>query len=135
MYWPLGTPRIYAAANGFTHVSRQAPPADRLSPPDDAAEQIPGRPALLSPTLAAGHDAFGAPPTPVTPVTPATPLTPAIRSIEHDYHDEVLPLQSPGPLPAGILPKEPILALKVARSGHLFVVVTSTTMAIWQTKV
>ena len=135
MYWPLGTPRIYAAGNGFAHVSRQVAPTDRLPLPDEAIEEGHGRPALLSPTLAAGHESSGAPPTPITPVTPATPLTPAVKSVEHDYHDEALPLHSPGPVPAGIPPREPILALKVARSGHLFVAVTSTTMTIWQTKV
>ena len=31
--------------------------------------------------------------------------------------------------------KDPVLALRVARAGHLFAVITATSITVWQTKV
>lgn len=133
MYWPIGTPRIYAT-------SASCPPSyphlyshDGLPAPD----QRPTRASLLSPGPAAdGHDASSVPPTPITPVAP---FTPAIKSVEHDYYDDGQsePPSPPPPEPSrsNAPPREPILALRVARAGHLFAVITSTSMTIWQTKV
>lgn len=133
MYWPIETPRIYAT-------SASCPPSyphlysyDGLPAPD----QRPTRASLLSPGPAAdGHDASSVPPTPITPVAP---FTPAIKSVEHDYYDDGQsePPSPPPPEPSrsNAPPREPILALRVARAGHLFAVITSTSMTIWQTKV
>ncbi|KAK0612931.1 RIC1-domain-containing protein [Bombardia bombarda] len=135
MYWPVGTPRIYATTS--TH------PLASISDHDHAVvSQRHDRhnPPLLSPTSISGPSqnqdaALGAPPTPITPVTP---LTPGIQSVEHAlYHDDEddEPLEtSPGPAPPSRSLKEPILALRVARSGHIFAAITSTSMTIWQTK-
>ncbi|KAK3487296.1 RIC1-domain-containing protein [Neurospora crassa] len=132
MYWPIGTPRIYAT-------SASCPPSyphlyshDGLPAPD----QRPTRASLLSPgPTADGHDASSVPPTPITPVAP---FTPAIKSVEHDYYDDGQsePPSPPPPEPSrsNAPPREPILALRVARAGHLFAVITSTSMTIWQTK-
>jgi hypothetical protein len=68
-------------------------------------------------------------------VTPITPLTPGIKPVEHDYLDEHSPMHSPGIAPPPIPLQEPILALRVARAGHIFAVITATSMVIWQTKV
>ncbi|KAK0730606.1 RIC1-domain-containing protein [Lasiosphaeris hirsuta] len=108
MYWPLGTPRIYATSSSRLPPSRQVISHDGLSTSDSRGERGADRPSLLVPASTASQEVLG-PPTPITPITPATPLTPAVNS-------------------------EPILALRVARSGHLFAVITSTTMTIWQTK-
>ncbi len=64
MYWPIGTPRIYATAtttDNPTEISRLAVSHDGLQPPlsNHAAEE---RPHLLSPDSTLAHDAHGVPP-------------------------------------------------------------------------
>lgn len=141
MYWPVGTPRVYATNSdnqdtnfGFV-VSQdglQSPGVDGDRPPLTHGE-----------SSSSTHDAILGPPQPsplLTPATPTTPITPAIKSVEHAFNydgdAQGLP-QEPSPATSGNLAtllKEPILALRVARTGHLFAVITSTTMTIWQTK-
>lgn len=139
MYWPLGTPRIYATSS-----TRQPPPnrivSDDGLPPDNRPEQRLDRNSFLSPHSAVVPDAFGNTPAsssaaPLTPVTPITPLTPGIKPVEHDYLEESSPGNSPGLVPASIPVHEPVVALGVARPGHIFAVITATSMTIWQTKV
>ena len=143
MYWPIGTPRIYATIGGTPADTSPTLSHDGLPPPGPAAEpDLESRhTASLTPgaSLAAGtqQDALAPPPTPITPVTPSTP---AIRSVEHedeyDYLDGQTAAHPSGPVaPSRALLHEPILALRVARSGHIFAVITSTSVAIWQTKV
>lgn len=142
MYWPLGTPRIYATSSS---IRQQAPRPvvshDGLIPPDGGPEPRSNRNSLLSPGFAGPPDGTGtstAPPpssSPVTPVTPMTPLTPGIKSVEHGYPDDASPEHSPGPAPPRIPLHEPIVALRVARAGHIFAVITATSMTVWQTKV
>ncbi|KAK4456972.1 RIC1-domain-containing protein [Cladorrhinum samala] len=129
MYWPLGTPRIYATATGARPQGLERTIShDGLPTPSSSS--------LLSPGPSTSQDALGASPTlpPMTPVTPVTPLTPGINSVEYDYPEDRTPQQSPGPAPPGIPLHEPIIALRVARSGHIFAVITSTSMTVWQTK-
>ncbi|KAI1467434.1 RIC1-domain-containing protein [Daldinia caldariorum] len=139
MYWPIGTPRIYATTTS------QASAKTNFAISNDGVSSI-----------AADTDSFSSsePPPPVLleekdkslldnylpPLTPGlrTPATPAINSVEHDiYHDgshftsHQHPTGAAGnSIPAG----DPIMALKVSRTGHLFAVITATTMTIWQTK-
>lgn len=66
-------------------------------------------------------------------------MTPAVLSVEHDKPDGASPRWPPN-LQDGVgdpatRTKEPILALNVSRTGHIFVVATATTMTVWQTKV
>lgn len=140
MYWPLGTPRIYATSS-----SRQ-PPFPRIVSHDglyrpNAGEQKPETGSLLLPSSATVQDDLGTSPlvpggtTPLTPVTPVTPFTPGIKPIEHDYLEEKSPEYPSGSAHAGVPLHEPILALRVARPGHIFAVITATSMTIWQTKV
>ncbi|KAH8889534.1 RIC1-domain-containing protein [Thozetella sp. PMI_491] len=141
MYWPVGTPRIYATTSAAT--AGQPDPVrflishDGLPRKDSAGaeDHKPDRSSLLSPNPGSAPDALAAPQhPPLTPITPTTPQTPAIKSVEHDYHDETSPDYAPGPYSTGLPLREPILALCVARSGHLFVVITATSMTVWQTK-
>lgn len=134
MYWPLGTPRIFALNSGRTPAAQYSVSRDGLPPPENVTEQTNDRPALLSPTSASGPE-LGHPSTPITPVTPVTPLTPAIKSVEYGDHGEGILDHPPAPLPPGVPPREPLLALQVARAGHIFGVLTATTITIWQTKV
>ncbi|KAK4648783.1 WD40 repeat protein [Podospora bellae-mahoneyi] len=133
MYWPLGTPRIYA-----TNTVRQpgALPSsvshDGLPPPTPgagASGQTPDQnSSLLSPNPSTSQDGLLPPPTPMTP------MTPGIKSVEHDYPEDGTPEHSPGPELPGIPLHEPVVALRVARSGHLFATITPTSMTVWQTK-
>jgi len=139
MYWPVGTPRIYATSSCQSPtfsliVSQDGLPA-RHSTQDD---HVSGRPSLLSTDLGATQDSshgLAVANSPATPATPTTPQTPAIKSVEHDYVGSPTAPPAPGPEPARIPVNEPVLALRVARSGHIYATITATSMTIWQTKV
>ncbi|KAI1660992.1 RIC1-domain-containing protein [Daldinia decipiens] len=139
MYWPIGTPRIYATTTSQVStksnfvisndgVSSIAADSDSLSSSE------PPPPLLLDEKDRTISDTY------IPPLTPGlrTPATPAINSVEHDiYHDgsssnsqQHLAGTGGSTIPAG----DPIIALKVSRTGHLFAVITATTMTIWQTK-
>ncbi|KAK4212819.1 RIC1-domain-containing protein [Rhypophila decipiens] len=137
MYWPIGTPRIYATSSTLSETTHtQHISHDGLPFPDNATERpSDGNASNLVPPSAASQDGlFGGPTTPLTPVTPMTPLTPAIKPVEQEDYDG----EAQGSAPTGPLVKhsykEPILALRVSRTGHVFAVITSTSITIWQTK-
>ncbi|KAI0388809.1 RIC1-domain-containing protein [Xylariaceae sp. FL0594] len=151
MYWPIGTPRIYATTTSSNPnnlnpvVSHDGlfgrdPRSPSANVPDDAASlstletavdgdreggREPTTPALESGTHTSPRDAAA----PATPGLP-TPITPGIGSIEH----RDLGPSSPGSDPYHIPTGEPIVALKTSRTGHLFAAVTASTLTIWQTK-
>lgn len=133
MYWPIGAPRVYAASNSRA-------PKDRILESDDDAESretTEGSGSLLeAPTNGSDYkgeieneELSGA-------TTPITPLTPGIRPVEHDTQRR-LPLHLNGLENSfsGSVEKEPLLSLRISRTGHLFAVITSTSLTIWQTKV
>ncbi|KAI1121586.1 DUF1339 domain protein [Nemania abortiva] len=139
MYWPIGTPRIYATTtarppsrNNSLVVSHDGLPTGTFA---DAASQ-----SGSESTIAKGGELnLDDPATyPLTPGPPLTPATPFIRSIEHDVSRsgtskagiQYLGTSDPAIVPTG----EPIVSLKVSRTGHLFAVVTASTLTIWQTK-
>jgi len=65
-----------------------------------------------------------------------TPATPGLRPVEHDYITDGRSSGATHDTPAASIPvHEPVLALRVARPGHIFAVITATSMTIWQTKV
>jgi RAB6A-GEF complex partner protein 1 len=145
MYWPLGTPRIYATSSSrqLGSLQQHTVSHDGLSTTmtTGRSEQRPDKLSLLSPGSAAFQDGPGTssaplPATaPLTPVTPITPLTPGIKPVEHGYLDEDNFAPSPGPVPANLPLHDAVLALRVARAGHIFAVITATSMTVWQTKV
>ena len=150
MYWPIGTPRIYATSSSQASATELVVSYDGLglgllSPIDEESDQptISGssKPSLLDPND--NHPDLRPPNTPLTPLTPFTPATPKIRSVD----EEVDPLASQSAqdnvdgsdrdsddIPDVPL-KDPILALRLARSGQLFAVITRTSITVWQTKV
>lgn len=146
MYWPIGTPRVYATSASRAPTLNFVRSDDGLSgpppqpPPRDAPEYLqhhqhhPRSSSFLSvDPHRPGHGQEDA-----DLPTPITPITPAVQSIEDDHHDpEASP---PPPSPSGktsakIPVGDPVLALRVSRTGHMFVVITSTSITIWQTKV
>lgn len=176
MYWPIGTPRIYAATtntktNSNTNKSRASA---RSNPPTNVVVSHDGASTGSDTKNGVGdedgdgdgdgdddnadvHDRLlGKADTPSigkgfahnldVPITPGlkTPVTPAVNSVDHDQFNDasseglqqgLAGLGITNPSAAGIPIGEPILALTVSRTGHLFAVITSTTMTIWQTKV
>lgn len=140
MYWPIGAPRIYAASS--SKASR-----DRILESDDDAES--------RETTESSGSLFNAPNPSIEPegrldedgewrfsgaTTPITSLTPGIKPVEHDNQRRLSArlVGQDGSEPAVGLSqadKEPLLALRISRTGHLFAVVTSTSLTIWQTKV
>jgi hypothetical protein len=133
MYWPIGAPRVYASSNGKTtkgHVvsvdngagSHQDGGSDTNVPlPTSDAVQDTEEPA----------SGFLAQSTPITPgVKPEETdgqrrlLTKGLGNVKDNLEDSVTQHED-----------ENIISLKISRSGHLFAVITSRTLTIWQTKV
>ncbi|OLN92890.1 Guanine nucleotide exchange factor subunit ric1 [Colletotrichum chlorophyti] len=126
MYWPIGTPRIYATS------SRSGPAFNLVVSHDGLPNPFDNRPT----DDASAQSCLNAQPQQLEDVelaTPLTPVTPAIQSVDDDRHDP--PTSRPSPrLNVNIPLKDPILALRISRAGHLFAVITSTSMTIWQAK-
>lgn len=136
MYWPISAPRIYAAS------SSKANKPHVLESDDDAEsrETTEGSGSLLNaPSLESeskSDDGLGPPSGASTP-----PVTPGIQPVEQFDHQRRLSRrlteQNVPPL-SGLLEsteKEPLIALRISRTGHLFAVITETSLTIWQTKV
>lgn len=68
--------------------------------------------------------------------TPLSPITPGIKPVEHDSHYRLStkPLGQDAALSEAV-ETQPLLALRISRTGHLFAVITSSSLTIWQTKV
>ena len=138
MYWPIGAPRIYAASSSKASNNRI------LDSDDDAEsrETTEGSGSLLNaPSIESegGTDGdgerwlSGA-------TTPLTPTTPGIKPVEHDHQRRLstrfLGQDGSGPaFGSSQADKESLLALRISRTGHLFAVITSSTLTVWQTKV
>jgi RAB6A-GEF complex partner protein 1 len=137
MYWPVATPRIYATtsqASSRSTVVLSHDGADSATPGDDGS--------LLSLDSAASKPTEGGPnettsgqPTPTTPGL-FSPRTPGINAVELDFPPDASAQSSEEHLETPTLPSgEPIISLKVSRTGHIFATITATTMTVWQTKV
>ncbi|PQE25857.1 hypothetical protein CJF30_00000572 [Rutstroemia sp. NJR-2017a BBW] len=134
MYWPIGAPRIYAA-------SSSAAPKDRIVRNEDdieSPENTEGSGSLIN---APSLDLEGKPEDdqgiPSGLSTPVTPFTPGIKPVEHDSQtrdSNRSSLTDASYFSSAQPEKESILALRISRTGHLFAVITATTLAIWQTK-
>lgn len=133
MYWPIGAPRIYAASNSRS-------PKDRTFEPDDDAEsrettdgsgELLEAPSVGSGGLGEDNDALSGEP-------PLTPKTPGIKPVEQNDGHQTLPLppsENGSYFPGIDQGRGPLLALRISRQGHIFAVITSTSLTIWQTKV
>jgi hypothetical protein len=131
MYWPIGAPRVYAASNSGSQ-------RDRIHESDDDAESretTEDSGSLVdAPSITAEgriDDEHG---TPSGATTPVTPMTPGIKPVEHDIRFSAR-LSGNETLLSESAEMEPLLALRISRTGHLFAVITSTSLTIWQTKV
>ncbi|KFY15572.1 hypothetical protein V491_05638 [Pseudogymnoascus sp. VKM F-3775] len=134
MYWPVGAPRIYAASNSSTSKGRIYHSNDDVEPHNALqstsylnASSVASDNAQDDEELLSGH------------LTPTTPRTPAIQPVELDAQrrpsatslDDLENGHNDSIREAG---RQPILGLQMSRTGHLFAVITATSMTIWQTK-
>ena len=131
MYWPTGTPKTYALSTSI--------PSTSIYHFDDNSPVPLVASIRESSTIHVSDTGPGSQRLPADDAEPKTPMTPAVLSVEHDKPDGTSP-RSPPHLHDGVgdpatRMKEPILALKVSRTGHMFVVATATTITVWQTKV
>lgn len=133
MYWPVGTPRIYATTTAHVPSSSNSLAISHDGLPGPSSADAASLSGTESTTAKDGD------PAPDDPdVVPRTPATPYIRSVEHDTPKigsakpgiNYLGASDSAVVPTG----EPIVALKVSRTGHLFAVITASTLTIWQTK-
>jgi hypothetical protein len=130
MYWPIGAPRIYAASNGKAEPQRYE--FEEEEEDAESRETTEGSGSLVEAPSVEGEERLEQ----ELPPLPKTPITPGIKPVEH--HDlQYLPTQQSGhgnPVSTSA-ERDPLLALKISRTGHLFAVITSTSLTIWQTKV
>ncbi|KAB8291289.1 hypothetical protein EYC80_009975 [Monilinia laxa] len=134
MYWPIGAPRIYAA-------SSSAASKDRIIQTDDDAESrepTEGSGSLINAPNNESEERVEDDQDLASELsTPITPITPGIKPVEHDTHTRPSnrsSLTDASYFPSSRPENDPLLALRISRSGHLFAVITSTTLTIWQTK-
>lgn len=135
MYWPIGTPRIYATSSGRAPDLNFFVSYDGLQQPDGSSSSSSlGQDGQSRAAAAAAHDDVDV----QAPPTPLTPATPAVQPILDD--DLISSGTSPSPSTDSnqkptVPLKDPVLALRVARTGHLFGILTATSLTLWQTKV
>lgn len=135
MYWPIGTPRIYATSSSRAPGRNLFVSYDGLQQPPDSGSTS-SLDTVPKPRTTAAHEDVEVHPPP-TPLTPATPSTPVVQSIDYDDVGDTAAAtsQTETELNNTVPLKDPVLALRVARAGHIFVVITATSITVWQTKV
>ncbi|KAF4413924.1 Casein kinase II subunit beta-2 [Colletotrichum fructicola] len=127
MYWPIGTPRIFATSSRSGPAFNLVVSHDGLPSPFDSRSRSDSSPSSnLNTRSTPQYDE-------VELATPLTPMTPAIQSVDDDAHDPNNWHSSPR-LSNNIPLKDPVLALRISRGGQLFAVITSTSITIWQAK-
>lgn len=134
MYWPIGTPRIYATSSSSKASARRLFVShDGLSNQSQSSlTTSPTAPAPRSRAQIRDDVDIQAPP------SPATLNTTAVHTAENDeqHASPSSPGNSRESCSVDDVPlKDPVLALRVSRSGNLFVVITATSITVWQTKV
>lgn len=136
MYWPIGAPRIFAASN-------KKEPDKQVFHSDDDAENYGNyerRSSRISVSKSNSYAAQDEDELASELLLPLTPLPPGVKPVEQDAQRR-LSTRSTGNLEDDLedriaqAEKSPIISLKISRSGHLFAVITTTSLTIWQTKV
>lgn len=131
MYWPIGAPRIYAASNSNAKARSYEFEEEQDAESREAAE---GSGSFLENRSVDGTGDLEKEQLPV-PHTPRTPITPGISPVEGHDLESSHTTQGHGNGFFRSVERDPLLALKISRTGHLFAVITSTSLTIWQTKV
>src|SRR5690349_1767870 len=118
MYWPIATPRIYATSSSRNPAFKLFESDDGLPPTPSDEEHAPPSPhnANGSRIAAGDHEASDVLPLP----TPVTPQTPGIQPFEFDDDETSSNPATSAYEPNKVPSRDPILALRVSRTGHLF---------------
>ncbi|KAI1824236.1 RIC1-domain-containing protein [Xylaria intraflava] len=141
MYWPIGTPKIYT--NTTTHTQRSTNDGLLVSNDGLYDAAVADSAPLSSVEPSATKESSPGPSEPeadardVAPPAPGlrTPAASSINSAEPDTSNDGDAAVSFGGSDSSIIPTdEKIIALRVSRTGHLFAVITASTLTIWQTK-
>lgn len=133
MYWPIGAPRVYASCNNKTRKGQLFKHDDGTDSHQDSGSEANAPISNPDAMQNAEETASGF-------LTPSTPFTPGIKPVENDGQRR-LSARSLGSIEdkqgdfVAQAEDEHIISLKISRSGHLFAVITSTSLTIWQTKV
>lgn len=128
MYWPISAPRIFAARNATAS-------KDRILRVDETSEE--GDSYLNVSSLTPVATSSGREHDSTALVPPQTPITPGIEPVEHDVeHVHASREYEDYDIERAIdeASKDTILGLRMSRTGHLFAVITATSMTIWQAK-
>jgi len=135
MYWPTGAPRIYAASSSKVKKHQVVEFEDDA----ESRETTEGSGSLLNAPNIDSESKSDDGGTPSAASTP--PATPGIQPVEQYDPQRRLSTRLTGQnalLAGSILDsseKEPLIGLRISRTGHLFAVITETSLTIWQTKV
>jgi RAB6A-GEF complex partner protein 1 len=133
MYWPIGAPQIYAATT--SKVTTRKVFQDGEDAESHEATESEFLQNAQNPNLDAVRDDQNLLTEPQTPSTP----TPSGVTVDQDSHKR-FSTRNTSRLSDGSddaikqAEKEHILAIRISRTGHLFAVVTATSLTIWQTK-
>ena len=132
MYWPIGAPRIYAASNSRAEAQRYEFEEEEEEEDAESRETTEGGSSVGYTPSAEDEEELEH----ELPPLPRTPITPGINPVEHLDSQSLSTEQSiHGSSFFKSAERDPLLALKISRTGHLFAVITSTSLTIWQTKV
>ncbi|KAL5630984.1 hypothetical protein BROUX41_000856 [Berkeleyomyces rouxiae] len=123
MYWPVGCARAYATSNN------QAQPSAIVLSDDDAQSPYFSRSNSSVRSQYRSDDNL-----PTTPLTPSTPYVESMESADDNDSGTFHETQSLSQPTTTVALNEPIRALRVSRTGHIFATVTARTITVWQTK-
>lgn len=129
MYWPIGAPRIYAASNNAAQADIQ------VFDDDIESQETVKSPASTIESAYFGNDEPATDELFLPPATPITPITPAIKPVEQDHDGHFSSAHRSDGLSFRTAENQPLLALKASKTGHLFAVITTSSLTVWQTKV
>lgn len=133
MYWPIGTPRVYATSSSRASDSNIYVSYDGLQSHSGSSLASPqpesGAQPLKSPSPEESDDVQ-------PPPTPMTPATPAVKPVErYEFFPDGGAAKDQMAEGGRVPVKDPVLALRIARTGQMFAVITATSITLWQTKV
>lgn len=133
MYWPIGTPRVHATSSSRASDASIFVSYDGLQSHSGSSLASPQPEASARPVTAPQHDeSDDAQP----PPTPMTPKTPAVKPVErYEFFPDGAAAKSQTTDDGKVPVKDPVLALRIARTGQMFAVITATSITLWQTKV
>ncbi|KKO99796.1 hypothetical protein THAR02_08096 [Trichoderma harzianum] len=132
MYWPIGTPRIHATSSSRASDANIFVSYDGLQSHSGSSLASPQPEPLARPVTAPQQDESD---DALPPPTPMTPKTPAVKPVErYEFFPDGASTKSQTADDGKVPVKDPVLALRIARTGQMFAVITATSITLWQTK-